>query len=126
MLFLKQSGIVVAILTILTMVAELTGDAQTTMAAACRIPTGLLCEGCAQHLKVKIAPNGSCQISFISATAAKFVELEVEVHHWPRRQRHLALDNRIGAAGRIRQTTASPTGKAAPNCFVFADRHYCE
>jgi hypothetical protein len=102
-------------------------------AAGCRIPASLLCDGCAHHLKVKIGWNGTCEISFVADPAtkptgapAKFVDLEVEVHHWPARKRHAALDDRAGAANRLRQAAATRSGRAPPSCFVFADRHYCE
>jgi hypothetical protein len=93
------------------------------VAAVCRVPAAILCEGCAERLSIRIAPGGTCRISFSPATspeqtgATKFVDINIEAEA-PRAEIHHVSAPRLSVGTR--------PGRASPACFVFNGRRFCE
>jgi hypothetical protein len=97
---------------------------QPAVAAVCRVPAAVLCEGCAEKLSIRIAPGGACRISFTPATppdqvgSAKFVDINIEPEP-PRPTMHRVSTPHLSIARH-----AGPS--RAPACFVFNSRRFCE
>jgi hypothetical protein len=97
---------------------------QPAAAALCRVPAGVLCEGCVERLSIRVAPGGTCRISFTPATppeqagSTKFVDINIETAP-PRATIHRvsAPHSSIGGHPRLRES---------PVCFVFNGRRFCE
>src|SRR5258707_147778 len=105
----------------------LTGIAwcQPAAAAVCRVPAAILCEGCVERLSIRVAPGGTCRISFSPASspeqtgAIKFVDINVEAEA-PR-----ATIHRLSAP-RPSVGTYTVPARVSPACFVFNGRRFCE
>ncbi len=89
------------------------------VAAVCRVPAAVLCEGCVERLSIRVAAGGGCRISFTSAPSAeqtgtaKFVDIDVEAE--PQRS----------ALHRVSARHAVPL-RPSPGCFIFNSRRFCE
>src|SRR5215467_10461242 len=44
---------------------------QPAAAAVCRVPAAVLCEGCVDQLSNRVAPGGTCRISFTPASPSE-------------------------------------------------------
>jgi len=105
----------------------LTGIAwsQPAMAAVCRVPAALLCEGCVERLSIRVTAGGSCRVSFSSATSSeqtatgKFVDINVETEA-PRATIHRVSAPHLSA---VRHPVPL---RVSPACFVFNGRRFCE
>src|SRR5712671_2309874 len=121
-----RSGIEAGIKAGLAAVA-LTGFAwcQPAVAAVCRVPAAVLCEGCVERLSIRVAPDRTCRISFSPVTspeqtgAAKFVDINIETAA-PRATIHHVSAPRLSV---IRHTVPL---RVSPACFVFNGRRFCE
>jgi len=98
---------------------------QPAAAAVCRVPAAVLCEGCVERLSIRVAPGGTCRISFTPATppeqvgAAKFVDINIEAEP-PRTPLHRPSASPLSVARH-----AAPL-RASAACFVFNGRRFCE
>lgn len=98
---------------------------QPAAAAVCRVPAAVLCEGCVERLSIRVAPGGTCRISFSPATspeqtgATKFVDIKIEAEA-PRATIHRE------SAPRLSVGTRMGPGRVSPACFVFNGRRFCE
>jgi hypothetical protein len=105
----------------------LTGIAwcQPVSAAVCHVPAAVLCEGCVERLSIRVAPGGTCRISFSPATSpeqtgsTKFVDINVEAEA-PRAAIHHV------SAPRLSIGTHAVPARISPACFVFNGRRFCE
>jgi hypothetical protein len=121
-----QSGIVTRVKAGLAAVA-LTGIAwcQPAAAAVCRVPAAVLCEGCVERLSIRVAPSGTCRISFSPAIspeqtgATRFVDINIEAEA-PRAAIHHVSAPRLSV---VRHTVPL---RVSPACFVFNGRRFCE
>ena len=95
------------------------------MAAVCRVPAALLCEGCVERLSIRVTPGGVCRISFTSpastesAEAGKFVDINVEAE--PPRPVHRRV-----IAPRLSDASPAAPSRPAARCFAFNGRRFCE
>jgi len=77
-----------------------------------------------ERLLIRVAPGGTCRISFSPATspeqtaATKFVDISVEAEP-PRAAIHRLSAPRLSA---VRQVPL----RVSPACFVFNGRRFCE
>jgi hypothetical protein len=101
------------------------GWCQPVVAAVCRVPAAVLCEGCVERLSIRVGPGGVCRVSFsppMSPTqsgAKKFVDISIETEA-PRAAIHRANPPRLSV---VRNTAPI---RASPPCFVFNGRRFCE
>jgi len=96
---------------------------QPAAATVCRVPAAVLCEGCVEQLSIRVAPGGTCRISFTPATpteqagAAKFVDINIETAP-PRATIHRVSVPHPSIAGNAL--------RLRPACFFFNGRRFCE
>ena len=93
---------------------------QPVAAAVCRVPAAVLCEGCVERLSIRVAPGGTCRVSFTAtpseqAASARFVDINIETVP-PRTTLHRMNAPRPHAV-RVRDSAV---------CFVFNGRRFCE
>jgi hypothetical protein len=99
-------------------------DANAVSVFCCSV-AAFLCEGCVERLSIRVAPGGTCRISFSPATspeqtgATKFVDISVEAEA-PRATIHHVSGPRLSIG-----THAVPA-RISPACFVFNGRRFCE
>jgi hypothetical protein len=107
-----------------TALIAIAAGCQPAMAALCRVPAAVLCEGCVEQLSIRVAPGGTCRISFTPATsseqagATKFVDINIETVP-PRATIHRVNAPHSPTGGHPRQRESSV-------CFVFNGRRFCE
>ena len=97
---------------------------KSAAAATCQVPANLLCEGCAEHLSIRIDTSGTCRISFTPGNrsagdeAGKSVPIQIEVDSSKPRFRSTAKPRRLAKK--------LPRGNLSAACFDFNGRRFCE
>jgi hypothetical protein len=100
---------------------------ESASAAMCNIPAALLCEGCAEHVSIRVNLNGVCRISFTpgdgstSDGSGKSVRMEIEIDRPKARvlgsiktRRQQSVVNQL-----LRKDVSA-------SCFQFNGRRFCE